>query len=444
MQVYHSTFLNLFFLLAIVFSNNYIPNLGMYTVEFQKRGLPHAYILLWLSDSNKLENAKHIDQVIFAELSHPDLYPKLSKDVQTYMIHGPCGAARFNSPCMKEGRCSKFFKKFRHSTTIDEDGYLVYRRRDDGLFVLKNGHKLGNANVVPYSPLLLMCYQAHVNTEYCNKSNSINYLFKYVNKGPDRATIKITDKENESTEMRIVDEIKRYYDCRYLSSCEAVWRIYGFDIHHRWPAVQRLTFHLQDQQPVLFKDDDRIDDVLHRNENMNTMFLAWFEANKKFEEGRNLTYAEFPTKFVWMSQQKQWKPRKQGYSIGRLTYVPPGSGECYYMRILLTKQKGCIDHDSIKTINGKTFSTYQEACQELGLLADDKEFIDAIKEASHLASGNQLRRLFVALLIMNTMSKPNVVWDATWTLLADGILYQKRKDLNIPGTKLNYSTLFFP
>jgi len=437
MQVYHSTFLNLFFLLAIVFSNNYIPNLGMYTVEFQKRGLPHAYILLWLSDSNKLENAKHIDQVIFAELSHPDLYPKLSKDVQTYMIHGPCGAARFNSPCMKEGRCSKFFKKFRHSTTIDEDGYLVYRRRDDGLFVLKNGHKLGNANVVPYSPLLLMCYQAHVNTEYCNKSNSINYLFKYVNKGPDRATIKITDKENESTEMRIVDEIKRYYDCRYLSSCEAVWRIYGFDIHHRWPAVQRLTFHLQDQQPVLFKDDDRIDDVLHRNENMNTMFLAWFEANKKFEEGTNLTYAEFPTKFVWMSQQKQWKPRKQGYSIGRLTYVPPGSCECYYMRILLKKQKGCIDHDSIKTINGKTFSTYQEACQELGLLADDKEFIDAIKEASHLASGNQLRRLFVALLIMNTMSKPNVVWDATWTLLVDGILYQKRKDLNILGTKLN-------
>jgi len=88
------------------------------------------------------------------------------------------------------------------------------------------------------------------------------------------------------------------------------------------------------------------------------MFLACFEANKRYEEGRNLTYAEFPTKFVWMSQQRQWKPRKQGYSIARLTYVPPGSGECYYMRILLTKQKGCINHDSIKTINGKTFSTY--------------------------------------------------------------------------------------
>ena len=134
MQVYHTTFLNLFFLLEIVFSNNYVPNLGMYTVEFQKRGLPHAHILLWLSDLNKLENAKHIDQVISAELPHPDLYPKLSKVVQTYMIHGPCGASRFNSPCMKEGRCSKVFpKKFRHSTIINEDGYHVYRHRDDGL-----------------------------------------------------------------------------------------------------------------------------------------------------------------------------------------------------------------------------------------------------------------------------------------------------------------------
>jgi len=36
---------------------------------------------------------------------------------------------------------------------------------------------------------------------------------------------------------------------------------------------------------------------------------------------------------------------------------------------------------------------------------------------------------------MNTMSKPKVVWDATWNLLANGIIYQKRTDLKIPGTK---------
>jgi len=79
------------------------------------------------------------------------------------------------------------------------------------------------------------------------------------------------------------------------------------------------------------------------------------------------------------------------------------------------------------------FETFQEACYALVLLTDDKEFIDAIKEASEIAYEYQLRRLFVTLLGMSTMSKPDVVWNSTWNVLCDGILYQKRKDLNYPG-----------
>jgi len=45
-----------------------------------------------------------------------------------------------------------------------------------------------------------------------------------------------------------------------------------------------------------------------------------------------------------------------------------------------------------------------------------------MNEANELASENQLTKLFVTLLIMNTMSKPNVVWDSTWKLLTDVIL----------------------
>ena len=59
----------------------------------------------------------------------------------------------------------------------------------------------------------------------------------------------------------------------------------------------------------------------------------------------------------------------------------------------------------------------------MGLLAVDKEFTDAIIEASNLASGIQLRRLFVTLLLMNTMSKPDEMWNNTWKLLSDDIVY---------------------
>jgi len=99
---------------------------------------------------------------------------------------------------------------------------MCYKRRDDGVFVKKNEIKLDNKSVIPYSPLLLMRYEAHVNTEYYNKSNLIKYLFKYVNKGPYRVTIEISSNSAESTDTPIVDEIKNYYDCRYLSPCEVV------------------------------------------------------------------------------------------------------------------------------------------------------------------------------------------------------------------------------
>ena len=171
--------------------------------------------------------------------------------------------------------------------------------------------------------------------------------------------------------------------------------------------------------------------VLTRNEEVKTMFLAWFEANQRFSQGRELTYSKFPMKFVFDRKNRIWQLRKQGQSIGMLNYIPPRVGELYYMRILLTVQKGCIDYDSLKTVNGIRYKTFQEACHALGLLADDKEFIDAITEASDLGSGNELRKLFVTLLVMNTMTNPFVVWNNTWKLLSDGIVYGRRKDLNI-------------
>ncbi|CAH9102661.1 unnamed protein product [Cuscuta europaea] len=149
-------------------------NAGMYTIEFQKRGLPHAHILLWLDGENRLNNPIDIDKVISAELPHSELYPKLAEAVKTLMIHGPCGAANYKSPSMKEKRCDKFFpKKFTSSTSIDEDGYPTYRRRETGISINKNGVMLDNRNVVPNNPYLLMKYHVHVNVEYCNKSNSI-------------------------------------------------------------------------------------------------------------------------------------------------------------------------------------------------------------------------------------------------------------------------------
>ena len=88
----------------------------------------------------------------------------------------------------------------------------------------KNGTILDNRFVVPYNSKLLLKYQAHINVEWCNQSRAIKYLFKYINKGHDRVTVSFTKNDSATGEKdaATIDEIKNYYDCRYLSPCEAV------------------------------------------------------------------------------------------------------------------------------------------------------------------------------------------------------------------------------
>ena len=45
--------------------------------------------------------------------------------------------------------------------------------------------------------------------------------------------------------------------------------------------------------------------------------------------------------------------------------------------------KGPKSFEEICTVNGEEFPTFRDACYALGLLDDDKEYVDAIKEASH-------------------------------------------------------------
>jgi len=85
--------------------------------------------------------------------------------------------------------------------------------------------------------MLLLKYQAHINVEWCNQSTSIKYLFKYINKGYDRITAAIVPNDTQANSLsQPLDEIKQYLDCRYISPCEACWRIFSFPIHGRNPA----------------------------------------------------------------------------------------------------------------------------------------------------------------------------------------------------------------
>jgi len=133
------------------------------------------------------------------------------------------------------------------------------------------------------------------------------------------------------------------------------------------------------------------------------------EANKIYPEAKDLTYGEFPLRFVWHPSDHKWSPRKRGRSVGRIHFVPPGSGEKFYLRTLLNYVNGPTSYDEIKTVNDFKYNTFKEACFALGLLEDDKEFIDAINQAAQWGTASFMRRIFVALLVCGEFSRPEHV-----------------------------------
>ncbi|KAK9742462.1 hypothetical protein RND81_03G174700 [Saponaria officinalis] len=358
----------------------------IYTIEFQKRGLPHAHICLFLHPSDKHTDGAAIDKIISAEIPNEEEDPVGYEAVMQYMVHGPCGEHNYKSPCMVDGKCSKYYPgKFTNETSISEDDYPEYRRRNNGRTGEKNGKTIDNRLIVPHNIDLLVKYDAHLNVEWC----------------------------------------------RYVSASEACWRIFAFEIQYKQPAVHRLAFHLEDKQEIIFEENEHPEDVLQKSGQGKTTMTKWLVANKENVDARHLTYAEFPTKWVWDKETKTWKPRKKGRTIGRIYFAPPNSGELYYLRLLLNIVKGDTSYADIRTVDGVIHPSYKAACNALGLLDGDDEWNVALNESATWCTAHQLRALFTTILLFCEVTDPKTLWAAHWEKLSDDILPRQRRRMGI-------------
>ncbi|KAL5699215.1 hypothetical protein ACHQM5_030150 [Ranunculus cassubicifolius] len=102
----------------------------VFTIEFQKRGLPHMHALIFLKQPHKINSFNPFAQ------------------------------------CMEKGECSKRYPRvFVDFTSMDRDGYPQYRRRDIGIQYEVKGVMVDNRNAVPYNPHLSAMFDAHINVE---------------------------------------------------------------------------------------------------------------------------------------------------------------------------------------------------------------------------------------------------------------------------------------
>ncbi|XP_071714847.1 uncharacterized protein [Rutidosis leptorrhynchoides] len=316
---------------------------GLYVIEFQKRGLPHVHMILWLDETEATPNASEIDRFISAEIPDKDEDPELYSLVSDFMMHGPCGEKHKECPCMRSGTCSKGFPKdFTNESHFDADGFPVYKRRNDGNFIMKKGEKLDN----------------------------------------------------------------------------------------------RLSFHLPNQQPIVYDGDDCMEQVINKPSVGASQFIEWMKYNEENPDGRQYTYVEFPRHYVWNATPRKWSKRQGQKTVARLHYVHPKSGEAYYLRIMLNKVRGPTCYEDLRTIDGIIYDTFKEACYAMGLLDDDKEYIASIKEVHQWSTGNACRSHFVSLITTDSITFPDRVWKETCDLLSDDLAREvpERLKSNDPET----------
>ncbi|XP_044597970.1 uncharacterized protein LOC123274429 [Cotesia glomerata] len=421
-----------------------------WVIEFQKRGLPHLHMLVTLTAGCKITTSEHVDRLISAEIPNPLNGPTLFDIVTRNMLHGPCG-----DWCLINNICSKKYpKSFRHETTMDENGYPYYRRRDEGMIFERHDHIFDNRHVVPYNKTLLETFNCHINVEVVSSVKAVKYLFKDVYKGHDKAEITIngsipntrpepmrdqnqtsqndgniphtrpepTRVQNETSQNNVNsstvknhDEIRNFVDARYVGPVEGVWRTLSKDLQDKSHSVTRLPVHLPNQQSITITDDCT-DIDLHEAIQKQSMLIDYFKLNERDPNAHQYIYSDIPHHYVFKKDKdtkiSSWQPRKRQFNvIGRMYSISPAQVELFHLRLLLLHIKGATSFENLRTVNRILCDTFMSACLAAGLIEDDQEWRKTLIEAVVWMMPRQLRYLFVRILMHCQPLKPEELWN---------------------------------
>ncbi len=107
-------------------------------------------------------------------------------------------------------------------------------------------------------------------------------------------------------------------------------------MHAKDPPVIRLDTHLEDQNTMVYTDDEKMSDVKGRNK--LTKLTAWFKLNSDDVDAKQYLYHDIPKYYVWKTEKRIWQKRKKNKisnMIGRMYFINPNDTERFSMRFLL-------------------------------------------------------------------------------------------------------------
>src|SRR5579872_2806369 len=181
-RVFKRKFTRLMFVLKTMFPNVGHPLYTISSIEFQKRGLPHAHILI--KYPRDCVTPQDIDQVISATLPADREDAELVSKFMIHQLH-PEGVINHIPP--DADHPLKYCEKWKDGAQICRFGYpkpITPETTIDGSGRIQDAQcQEQDHNIVPHCLPLLRSFKSHMNVKIGGSGHLFQYLFKYIHKG---------------------------------------------------------------------------------------------------------------------------------------------------------------------------------------------------------------------------------------------------------------------
>jgi len=97
--------------------------------------------------------------------------------------------------------------------------------------------------------------------------------------------------------------------------------------------------------------------------------------------------------------------------VGCLYFVSLFVGERYFLRTLLTKVKGVVSFEVVRTLNDVVHDTFKSTCIAFGLYDLDDEWNACLEEVVGMQTCALLRSLFLTILAFGVPGESRMLWD---------------------------------
>ena len=197
-----------------------------YIIEFQKRGLSHAHILIILHSNDHCLNANEINVTVNAEIPDQTRFFNLYIIVIRCIFYDNCNYYVISKTSIisiywnsKTNKCNKRFPKDLCDHIVFESNieYFIYRR-NRSVVASENKFKI-NRWIMFYNFYLSIKYNAYINVKICVNVKACKYIFKYVYKSNDQVNFRIKQ-ISENDIIKEINEIQKYRDARWMNSTE--------------------------------------------------------------------------------------------------------------------------------------------------------------------------------------------------------------------------------